>query len=454
MNSKKTINYFFENDILFYESLIKGFTEKNFIEFDEASKKIELSKKIDNLISGKIVNKSENQAALHPKYRSYAYNENAPKKIVDSKIKALEFFNKFCKKCRLESYESINIVMLGIGGSFEGPKLLLESLNDPISSVQSLFEKVNYEFITGSDPNEFDIKTRLLHPENTCFIVSSKSFKTEETIKNLRKALEWSGDKDKFIAISANPREVKKYNIENVISFDKEIGGRYSIWSPITQFHLYGENRNCFLKGGHQADLDILENEDYLNFIKRISFTDIFLNNSGRNVRAVLSYIWTLRSLPTYFQQLEMESLGKQPSSRSDYKFTGQIIFGGYGPTAQHSYFQLLHQGTQEICADIISTSDDETSLSFAQAITQSKLLAYGESEIQLENELKINGNVPINLFLLKKFNAFNLGYLIATWEYRTFVTAIMLDINPFDQFGVHAAKIYTNQYLANKDSD
>ena len=128
MNSKKTINYFFENDILFYESLIKGFTEKNYIEFDEASKKIELSKKIDNLISGKIVNKSENQAALHPKYRSYAYNENAPKKIVDSKIKALEFFNKFCKKCRLESYESINIVMLGIGGSFEGPKLLLESL--------------------------------------------------------------------------------------------------------------------------------------------------------------------------------------------------------------------------------------------------------------------------------------------------------------------------------------
>ena len=213
-----------------------------------------------------------------------------------------------------------------------------------------------------------------------------------------------------------------------------------------------GEKRKSFLKGGHKADIDILENNEYLNFIKRISFADIFLNNNGKNVRAVLSYIWNLRSLPTYFQQLEMESLGKQSSPKSRFKHTGQIIFGGYGPTAQHSYFQLLHQGTQDICADIISTSDDEKSLSVAQAITQSKLLANGENEIELENEFKINGNVPTNLFLMKKFNAFNLGYLIASWEHRTFITASMLDINPFDQFGVNAAKIYTKQYLLNKD--
>ena len=133
-------------------------------------------------------------------------------------------------------------------------------------------------------------------------------------------------------------------------------------------------------------------------------------------------------------------------------KNTGQIIFGGFGPTAQHSYFQLLHQGTQEICVDFILNKDDRNSLSYAQAITQSKLLANGESEIELKNESKINGNVPVNLFLLKKFDAFSLGYLIATWEHRTYVTATMLDINPFDQFGVNAGKIYTKQYLANKD--
>ena len=142
-----------------------------------------------------------------------------------------------------------------------------------------------------------------------------------------------------------------------------------------------------------------------------------------------------------------MESLGKPANQDSDYDHTGQIIFGGYGPIAQHSYFQLLHQGTQEICADIISSKDDEKSLSVAQAITQSKLLANGENEIKLENEFKINCNVTTNLFLMNKFNAFNLGYLIASWEHRTFITASMLDINPFDQFGVNAAKIYTKQY-------
>ena len=452
MNLQKTSNYQFENDCLHFESFIKGFADKNFQKFDEAAKKIGLTKKINDLISGKIVNNTENQSALHPKYRSFDENIKISDNFVDAEVKASKFFSSCWNECKSNGYKSINIITLGIGGSFEGPKLLLESLNNPISSGVLCSDEVTYKFITGSDPNEFDQETSQLKPANTFFIVSSKSFTTDETIENLKKAFEWSGNKRNFIAITANPNEVKKFGIKDVIFFDEEIGGRYSIWSPVTQFHLCGEKRKSFLRGGHKADIDMLENNEYINFIKRISFTDIFLNNNGKNVRAVLSYIWNLRSLPTYFQQLEMESLGKQPNPKSDYKHTGQIIFGGYGPTAQHSYFQLLHQGTQEICADIISISDDEQSLSVAQAITQSKLLAYGENEIQLENEFKINGNVPTNLFLLKKFNAFNLGYLIATWEYRTFITASMLDINPFDQFGVNAAKIYTKQYLAKQD--
>jgi len=452
MNSEKTSNYKFENDFLHYKSFIKGFFDKDFKEFDEAAKKIGLTKKIDDLISGKIVNNTENQSALHPQYRSYDENNKSSKSIIDAEFKALKFFNSRWNECKDNGYKTINIITLGIGGSFEGPKLLLQSLNNPISSSILCSNEVKYKFITGSDPNEFDQEINLLDPANTFFIVSSKSFTTDETIENLKKAFEWSGNKKNFIAITANPNKVKKFGIKDVISFEEEIGGRYSIWSPVTQFHLCGEKRKSFLKGGHKADIDILENNEYINFIKRISFTDIYLNNKGKNVRAVLSYIWNLRSLPAYFQQLEMESLGKQPSPKSNYNQTGQIIFGGYGPTAQHSYFQLLHQGTQEICADIISTSDDEKSLSVAQAMTQSKLLANGENDIHLKNEFKINGNVPVNLFLMKKFNAFNLGYLIATWEHRTFVTATMLDINPFDQFGVNAAKIYTKQYLANKD--
>ena len=452
MNSEKISNYQFENDFLYCQSFVKGFVEKNFQEFDEVAKEIGLTKKIDDLISGKIVNNTENQSALHPKYRSCDENIKISENLIDAEVKASKFFSSRWNECKNNGYKSINIVTLGIGGSFEGPKLLLESLNDPISSDVLCSDEVSYKFITGSDPNEFDQEIRQLKPANTCFIVSSKSFTTDETIENLKKAFEWSGNKSNFIAITANPNEVNKFGIKDVIFFDEEIGGRYSIWSPVTQFHLNGEKRKSFLKGGHKADIDILENNEYLNFIKRISFADIFLNNNGKNVRAVFSYIWNLRSLPTYFQQLEMESLGKQASPKSRFKHTGQIIFGGYGPTAQHSYFQLLHQGTHDICVDIISSSDDKKSLSVAQAITQSKLLANGENEIKLENEFKINGNVPTNLFLMKKFNAFNLGYLIASWEHRTFITASMLDINPFDQFGVNAAKIYTRQYLARKD--
>ena len=142
-----------------------------------------------------------------------------------------------------------------------------------------------------------------------------------------------------------------------------------------------------------------------------------------------------------------MESLGKPLNKELKYKKTGQIIFGGYGPTAQHSYFQMLHQGTQNFSVDIIVNYQDKKNLSYAQAITQSKLLSHHHED--LKDDEMINSNVPVNLFEIKKLDPFSLGYLIATWEYRTYVSAIMLGINPFDQFGVRAGKIYTKKYLA-----
>ena len=147
-----------------------------------------------------------------------------------------------------------------------------------------------------------------------------------------------------------------------------------------------------------------------------------------------------------------MESLGKRPSKNSEFKKTGQIIFGGYGPTAQHSYFQLLHQGTQNICADIILNQENEyTNLAYSQGITQARLLSEGAKTL-LKDEETINGNVPVNLFIFDGIDAKKLGFLIATWEYRVFITSVMLQINPFDQFGVNAGKIYTKKYRTEKD--
>jgi glucose-6-phosphate isomerase len=342
-----------------------------------------------------------------------------------------------------------NLVTIGIGGSFEGPKLLIESL---VGSSGGMFNQV---FITGSDSSEFQEKTRNLNPEKTLFVVSSKSFTTEETLATLNDAIKWSGDMDRFIAITANKSEASKHKIKHILEFDKEIGGRYSIWSDISLsafYELTKIGQNSFFKGGYQADLDLKKNEEYLKFIKTLVYSDIWLHNfKNKTSRAVLSYSWKLRSFPDYVQQLEMESLGKPASKESEFKKTGQIIFGGYGPTAQHSYFQLLHQGTQEICADFIASKEDPKSLSYAQAITQARLLSNGADDLSDEKE-RINGNVPVNLFLLNKVDPFTLGYLIATWEHRTYITAAMLKINPFDQFGVSAGKTYTKRYLSKKD--
>jgi glucose-6-phosphate isomerase len=265
--------------------------------------------------------------------------------------------------------------------------------------------------------------------------------------------LRWSGDIKKFTAITANKKLASDYGIKNLYEFDIEIGGRYSIWSPIILPAQLGSSNFDpikFKEGGRQVDIDIKENKDFIKFVKTLSFSDIWYNNyGGRHTRAVLTYNWKLRSFPNYVQQLEMESLGKNRNMQLKFKNTGQIIFGGYGPVAQHSYFQLLHQGTQKICADII-VSEEERDLSYAQAITQSKLLSRGAEDLEKEN--KINGNTPVNLFRLKKIDSYNLGYLIATWEYRTFITASILNINPFDQFGVNAGKIYTKRYLSEKD--
>ena len=432
MVKEKSKNYTFSNSVLSFKTYINEFTSKIFDEFDAKAKNINLSSKIDDLINGRIVNFSENQAAWHPKYRKQGPKLNDHLHKLIKKIKK----NKNLKK--------INLVVIGIGGSFEGPKLLIESLNSPVTNSD-----YNFQFLTGSDPAEFKYKTSLLDPNETIFIISSKSFSTDETIEMLKLALDWSSGISHFIAITANPEEAKKYGFEdNIVTFDKEIGGRYSIWSPIAELPLVEEvPYKLFLEGGHQADRDILEDDGYIKFLKRLSFSDIWNNNfNNKNIRVVLSYIWSFRSLSDYIQQLEMESLGKQPSQESKYKKTGQIIFGGYGPTAQHSYFQLLHQGTQSLCADIITSKEDPNSLSYAQSITQSKLLSQGAKD--LKKEERINGNVSVNLFILNKADPYTLGYLIAMWEHRTFISASILGINPFDQFGVIAGKIYTKRYI------
>ena len=151
--------------------------------------------------------------------------------------------------------------------------------------------------------------------------------------------------------------------------------------------------------------LSAIKNDEFKNFIKSVVFSDIWHNNFEKlNIRTLLIYNWKLRFFNDYAQQLEMESLGKIPNHRSEFKYTGQTIFGGFGSTAQHSYFQLLHQGTTKFCADIINTEKDkkDNKLLFAQSIAQANLLAFSADK-SLGNHEKVNGGTPVNLFTLKR---------------------------------------------------
>ena len=435
MNKSVTKNYEFENSTLRCLSYISEFTIDIYNEFDLVANQRDLGNKINDLMNGKIVNHTEKQSALHPKYR-----KDGPK-LNDHLVKLI---NRIKNNHEIKN---VNIVVIGIGGSIEGPKLLIESINSP-----QINNQYSYHFITGSDIYEFEYKTSNLNPDETVFIISSKSFSTEETIQMMKLALAWSSRIENFIAITSNPTKAKEFgfNESSIISFDKEIYGRYSIWSPIAEIPLSNDSSyESFLKGGRQVDIDLLENQKFFELLKRLSFSDVWNNNfKNKHIRSVLTFIWSLRSLPNYIQQLEMESLGKSPGKSSKFKKTGQIIFGGYGPRAQHSYFQLFHQGTQELCADIIASNNSANSLAYLQAITQAEILAKGVKDTD-ERE-KVNGNVSVNLFSLKKTDPFSLGYLIAMWEYRVFITAVLLDVNPFDQFGVGIGKAYTKKILGN----
>ena len=130
MKIKKTTDYLFENDVLEYRSIVKGFTDKNYVEFDKSAHQSDLIRKIDDLLTGKIVNKSENQAAFHPKYRAYEQSAKTPKHLIDAEFYAAEFFNLCWNTAKDKGFDQINIISIGIGGSYEGPKLLLESLKD------------------------------------------------------------------------------------------------------------------------------------------------------------------------------------------------------------------------------------------------------------------------------------------------------------------------------------
>jgi len=423
-NGKQKLSFKFESELLDYHPHLKSFSSQHYQLFEELAHKLNLQDSINDLFNGEIVNKTENRQALHHQYRN---NQTASefdfKKITEPFVKRIN------------------------GGSYEGPKLLQEFTNK-----ESL--KFNYYFVSGPDKDEFNSILKPISDQKNFYIFSSKSLSTDETLSCLR----WLGtkrDSTNSIVITANTEKAKTLGFDEncIVPFPETVGGRYSIWSPISLSAALENNFSKFLKGGLSADRMLLGSTkidlQYQKFIKTLAFSDLWFSNFlNKNNRVVLSYNWKLRSLQSYVQQLEMESLGKKPNPKSIFKETGQSIFGGFGSTAQHSYFQLLHQGTAEFCTDIIYSTSSNSPLSSAQAKGQAALLSsdFKGSANLLE---KTNSNSPVNLFHLNKLSLEALGFLLATWEHRVFITACMLQINPFDQYGVTAGKLIAKKFLS-----
>ncbi len=435
MASKK-LSFNFDSEFLYYQPFLKDFSSQHFKIFDDLANQLDLQSSIENLFKGGIVNKTENSPALHHQYRVEKQSSDFNfKKITEPVI----------KRIKKEGFE--NIITFGIGGSYEGPKLLQE-----YTSSQS--SKLNYFFISGPDKDEFQSILKPLSGQRNFYIFSSKSLLTDETLL----CMKWLGAARNIknsIVITANIKKALAMGFpeNSIVPFPESVGGRYSIWSPISLSAGIENNFSSFLKGGAAADQMILGNSkearQYQKFIKILAFSDLWFSNfKNKKNRVVLSYNWKLRSLTSYIQQLEMESLGKKSSPNSPFKETGQSIFGGFGSTAQHSYFQLLHQGTAEFSTDIIYSTSAISPLLSAQAQGHASLFSSHSNGSNNFLE-KTNSNAPVNLFHLKKLSLACLGFLLATWEHRVFVTACMLQINPFDQHGVAAGKVVAKKFLS-----
>jgi glucose-6-phosphate isomerase len=432
---KKKFTFSYKSDLLEYKSYLSNFSSEQYLLFDGLFNELAVQNSIQSLFDGTVVNQTENRSALHHRYR-------APDPISEFNFKKI--CGPLLQQIKKEKYQ--NIITFGIGGSYEGPKLLQEFLFNPASNI-------NYSFVSGPDKDEFNSIVKPLLGQKNLYIFASKSLATDETLS----CLKWLGknrtDKNS-LAITANAEGARALGFAHtsIVPFPESVGGRYSIWSPISLTAAIENNFIGFLQGGSLADSLIsgnsLDARKYQKLIKTLAFSDIWFSNfCNKKNRVVLSYNWKIRSFANYIQQLEMESLGKPSNAESIFHETGQIIFGGFGSIAQHSYFQLLHQGTSQCSADIIYSPTAQSPLSNAQAKGQASLLSSPQKQSSDLRELT-NGNIPVNLFVIPKLSLKELGFLLATWEHRVFVTASLLQINPFDQFGVAAGKTAAQKFM------
>jgi glucose-6-phosphate isomerase len=418
-------------------------------EFSARAERMGFAKDREALFAGEVVNPSEGRPATHVAERGSGARDDvnlatARRQRMRALVDAIE----------AGAFGDITgILHIGIGGSVLGPALLVDALGRRAAAF-------NVRFLSNIDGAAFDEAVKPLDPGTTLVVVASKTFTTLETLTNLDAARGWLGDAGledpdgRVIAVTAKPEAALEQGIDEtrILPFGEGVGGRYSLWSSVgvtAALALGWDAFEAILEGAAEMDRHFRFADPAVNVPLIAAFADrLYAEQLRCQSRALFAYDERLRLLPFYLQQLEMESNGKSvtASGKPVEHPTAPVTWGGTGTDAQHAVFQLLHQGTVLVPVEFIAVRQGDDSqdpehhrLLLLNAFAQGAALMSGRASDDPQRSYA--GNRPSTTVLLDRLDARSLGALIAFYEHRTFANAVLLGINPFDQFGVELGK-------------
>lgn len=454
---------------LYYDFSKNNITQEELNLLIDLAQDCNLKSKIEDMFSGKKINSTENRAVLHTALRSGkpllidGHNLQDEISTVQSKIK------KFCNDIHSGNITGFSgkkidtIVNIGIGGSDLGIVLTCEALQN------FKIPKMKIHFISSVDIDMAQQVLSQIDYETTMFIIVSKTFTTQETSLNAGFVKNWLEQllqqnhinnieecvRKHFIAVSNNLQGCLNFGIhqDNIFLFWEFVGGRYSIWSAVglaLALYIGYENYALLLSGAKAMDEHFRSTDFRYNIPVIMALIGIWHTNICNYGSLLISpYNYCIRSLPSYLQQLEMESNGKSidlQGHKINYQ-TCPVIWGESANNAQHAYYQMLHQGTQTIPIDVIITKPTAQNITlFANAVAQSQAFMMGEENDNL-HKLFV-GNKPTSTILLNEISPYNIGMLLALYEHKVFVQGVIWNINSFDQMGVELGKKLTNKIL------
>jgi glucose-6-phosphate isomerase len=447
----------------------------------------QLQKAIKAMFTGELINETEGRSVLHTALRNFSgkpvFSEG--KDVMPEVKKEWEHMRTFCQKIHRGEWKGYTgkkikyIVNIGIGGSDLGPVMVTEAL-------KPYWKKdIHPYFVSNIDGTDLAEVLKKITPDETLFLIASKTFTTQETMTNAHSARDWflKSAKDKkavakhFVALSTNEKGVEDFGIDkqNMFVFWDWVGGRYSLWSAIGLSIALTIGYNNFeelLKGGYETDKHFREKTFEKNIPVLMGLISLwYINFFGAQTEAILPYDQYMHRFPAYFQQGNMESNGKHVD-RNGKKVTyntGPVIWGEPGTNGQHAFYQLIHQGTLLIPCDFIAPAISHNPMGqhhmilLSNFFAQTEALMNGRTKQELKAEKvpdklipfkEFEGNKPTNSFLITKITPFTLGELIALYEHKIFVQGIIWDIYSFDQWGVELGKQLAKKILPELETD